>query len=61
MGTHGEENREFKFMLMDMHEKDKISIKILAEKFGIPEPTIFGWRKQYRKYGEDSFVGCGHQ
>ena len=33
----------------------------MAEKFGIPEPTIYTWRRQYRTYGKDAFVGCGKQ
>lgn len=61
MGTHGEESKEFKFQLMELHQKDGVSIKILSEKFGIPEHTIYGWRAQYRKYGKDAFVGCGRQ
>jgi len=46
---------------MELHEKEKISIKTIAEKFGIAEPTLYGWRAQYRKYGKDAFVGCGKQ
>ena len=61
MRTYGEESREFKFQIMELHYKDNISIKALSEKFGISEYTIYGWRKQYQKYGADSFVGCGRQ
>lgn len=61
MGTHGEQSREFKFKIMELHYQQKISIKILSEKFGIPQQTIYGWRNEYRKYGNDAFVGCGHQ
>lgn len=61
MGTHGQESREFKFKIMELHFRDGISIKVLSEKFGIPEQTIYTWRNQYRKYGEDAFVGCGKQ
>ncbi len=61
MSTHGEESREFKFELMRLHMEEGISIRILSERFGIPDATIYGWRKQYRKYGADAFVGCGHQ
>jgi len=46
---------------MELHYKDGVAVKVLSEKFGIPEPTLFGWRNQYRKYGEDAFVGCGRQ
>lgn len=61
MGTHGESSKAFKMEIMELHLKDGISIKVLSERFGISESTIYGWRDQYRKYGEDAFVGCGHQ
>ena len=61
MGTHGESSKAFKKEIMDLHFKDGISLKVLAERFGIKSSTIYGWRDQYRKYGEEAFVGCGHQ
>lgn len=61
MGTHGESSKAFKMEIMELHLKDNISIKVLSERFGISESTIYGWRDQYRKYGADAFVGCGHQ
>lgn len=61
MGTHGQDSREFKFKIMELHYQDGISIKVLSEKFGIPQGTIYNWRDQYRKYGKDAFVGCGKQ
>ena len=61
MGTHGESSKAFKREIMDLHLKDGISIKVLSERFGISASTIYGWRDQYRKYGEEAFVGCGHQ
>lgn len=61
MGTHGESSKAFKMEIMDLHLKDGMSIKVLSERFGISASTIYGWRDQYRKYGEEAFVGCGHQ
>ena len=61
MSTHGEESKEFKFQIMELHHKDGMTIKALAEKFGLSESTIYTWRSQYRKYGRDAFVGCGRQ
>lgn len=61
MGTHGEKSKELKFHIIELHLNDGIPIKLLSEKFAIPEPTIYGWRAQYNKYGEDAFVGCGRQ
>jgi transposase len=61
MGTYGEESREFKFEIIRLHLEDGIAIKVLSKQFSIPQSTIFGWRAQYGKYGEDAFVGCGRQ
>ena len=61
MGTHGEENRELKFHIMELHEKEGISIKQLSEEYKIAAGTIYNWREQYRKYGDNAFVGCGRQ
>ena len=61
MSTHGKDSREFKFKIMELHYKDGISVKVLSEQFGIPESTIYGWRRTYRQYGEEAFVGCGQQ
>lgn len=61
MGTHGESSKAFKKEIMELHLKQNISIKILSERFGIRASTLYSWRDQYRKYGEDAFVGCGHQ
>lgn len=61
MGTHGESSKAFKMEIMELHLKDNISIKVLSERFGISASTIYSWRDQYRKYGADAFVGCGHQ
>ena len=61
MSTHGQDSKEFKFKIMELHYQDGISIKVLSEKFGIPQGTIYSWRDQYRKYGKDAFVGCGRQ
>ena len=61
MGTYGENSREYKFELMRLHLQEGIPIRVLSEKFGIPQATLFGWRRQYRQYGGDAFVGCGRQ
>ena len=61
MNTYGSGSKEFKLRIMELHYKDNISVKILSEKFGIHAGTIYSWRDQYEKYGEDAFVGCGRQ
>ena len=47
MGTHGQESREFKIKIMELHFQNGIPVKVLSEKFGIPEPTIYTWRNQH--------------
>jgi transposase-like protein len=59
MGTHGKSSRKLKFEIMQKHFQDKISIKTLAETYGISAQTVYGWRKQYREHGVSAFVGCG--
>ena len=61
MGTYGESSKGFKKEIMELHLRDGIPIKVLSERFGIKASTLYGWREQYRKYGEDAFVGYGHQ
>ena len=51
MGTHGQESREFKFKIMELHFQNGIPVKVLSEKFGIPEPTIYTWRNQHGAQG----------
>ena len=61
MSTYGEKSREFKKEIMRLHCEDGISVKVLSERYALPEGTIYTWRRQYRMYGEDAFVGCGRQ
>jgi transposase-like protein len=59
MGTHGQDSKDLKLHIMRQH-KSGMSITDLAEAHGLPRPTLYGWRAQYRKYGDDAFIGCGH-
>ncbi|MDR3084876.1 MAG: helix-turn-helix domain-containing protein [Christensenellaceae bacterium] len=61
MGTHGSQHRDFKFKIVSLHENEKKSVRTLAEEYSIPQQTIYSWCKQYRSFGEDSFVGCGNR
>lgn len=61
MGTHGEASKEYKFKMMRLHYEEGIPIKVLSQRFNIPQATLYGWRKQYNQYGENAFVGCGKQ
>jgi transposase-like protein len=60
MQTHGKDSRKLKFEVMQLHFQNGASIKDLAARFGLPPPTIYGWRKQYREHGANAFIGCGH-
>ena len=61
MKTYGESSKGFKKEIMALHLQEGIPMKALSERFGIKLSTLYSWREQYRKYGEDAFVGCGHQ
>lgn len=54
-------DKEYKMQILDLILKDKITVKVVAEKFSISEPTIYTWLSRYEKYGEEGFVGSGHQ
>jgi transposase len=60
MNTYGKKSREFKFEIMRLHFEDGFTINELAKRFDLPRQTIYGWRSQYRRHGQNSFVGCGH-
>jgi transposase len=59
MSTHGQDSKDLKLHIMRQHESG-MSITDLAEEHGLPRPTLYSWRAQYRKYGDDAFIGCGH-
>ncbi|MDR2357411.1 MAG: transposase [Oscillospiraceae bacterium] len=60
MNTYSKKSREFKFEVMRLHFEDAVSVNELAKRFDLPRQTVYGWRSQYRRYGANSFVGCGH-
>jgi transposase-like protein len=61
MSTHGKSSRKLKFEIMQRHFQDSVKIKELAAMYGLPAPTVYGWRKQYREHGANAFIGCGHR
>jgi transposase len=60
MNTYGKKSREFKFEVMRQHYENNVSINELAKRFGVSRQTVYGWRNQYRQYGANAFIGCGH-
>jgi len=61
MKTHSKRNRDLKRAIVLMHLRDGMSVQQLSETFKIPAATLYSWSTQYRKYGEDAFIGCGYR
>ncbi len=54
-------SKEFKRKACEFVEKDNIAVSVVAEKFGINHVMLHRWVSEYREYGEEAFVGKGHQ
>ena len=54
-------SKEFKEKACELVIKDGIKVAIVAEKFGIHQVMLHRWVDEYRTYGEEAFVGKGHQ
>ena len=54
-------SKEFKIMACELAVKDNIKVSIVAEKFGINPIMLHRWINEYGEYGEEAFVGKGHQ
>ncbi len=54
-------SKEFKSKACELVEKDNIAVSVVAEKFGINHVMLHRWVSEYREYGEEAFVGKGHQ
>jgi transposase-like protein len=61
MSTHGKNCNNIKLEAMRLHFLDDVGIKEISARYGVAPPTVYGWRAQYRKYGEDAFIGCGQK
>ncbi len=53
--------KEFKVKACELVITEGIKAAIVAEKFGINVVMLYRWVDEYRTYGEDAFVGKGHQ
>jgi len=53
--------KEFKVQACELVLKDRLKHKIVAEKLGINHIMLYEWIAQYQEYGDDAFVGKGHQ
>ncbi len=54
-------SKDFKRKACELVVKDNIAVSVVAEKFGINHVMLHRWVSEYREYGEEAFVGKGHQ
>lgn len=51
-------DKEFKKQAVAL--SDEVGIRQAARQLGIPHETIYSWRSQMQKRGQQSFIGSGH-
>ena len=54
-------SKEFKVRACELVIKDGIKHAVVAEKTGINKIMLYRWISEYETYGEEAFVGAGHQ
>ena len=54
-------SRDFKIKVCELVIKENLSTAVVAEKFGIHRIMLHRWVSEYREFGEEAFVGTGHQ
>ncbi len=54
-------SKEFKIKACELVTKDGIAVAVVAEKFGIHHVMLHRWISEYREFGEEAFIGKGHQ
>ena len=54
-------SKEFKVKACELVIKDGIKHTVVAEKMGINKIMLYRWISEYETYGEEAFVGAGHQ
>lgn len=54
-------SKDFKKKACELVMKDNIAVSVVAEKFGINHVMLHRWVSEYREFGEEAFVGQGHQ
>ena len=54
-------NKEFKVSACELVTKDGIKVSVVAERLGINAVMLHRWISEYEEYGEEAFVGKGHQ
>lgn len=54
-------SKEFKVKACELVKEDGIKVAVVAEKFGIHPNMLYRWIDENETYGEEAFVGKGHQ
>ena len=54
-------SREFKIRACEMVLKDGMKHAVVAEKLGIHLVMLHRWIDEFQTYGDEAFVGKGHQ
>ena len=54
-------SKEFKVKACELVIKDGIKHAVVAEKMGINKIMLYRWISEYETYGEEAYVGAGHQ
>ena len=53
--------KEFKRQACELVTKEGIKHAVVAQKLGISPVMLYRWIDEYNMYGEEAFVGKGHQ
>ena len=53
--------KEFKRQACELVTKEGIKHAVVAQKLGISPVMLYRWIDEYNTYGEEAFVGKGHQ
>jgi transposase-like protein len=54
-------DKEFKLNAVKLYLESGRSYRQIGDELGIPEATLAGWVGDYKKDGQNSFPGKGHQ
>lgn len=52
--------KEFKVRICELVLHEGVAHKEVAEKFGLNVTMVYRWVEQYKRQGDEAFVGTGH-
>lgn len=53
--------KDFKMQAVKLVLQENIKVAVVAEKFGVHPVVLYRWVSDYKEFGDDAFVGSGHQ